>query len=58
MQDNCSDMEINVGDEVLIKNNDKYDILTVLKINNQYAECFEYDPRRAFLVSIKELERI
>jgi hypothetical protein len=50
--------KINAGDEVYIKDDERYDVLVVLKIKGQYAECFEYDPRKAFLVKVSELEII
>jgi len=51
-------IEINVGDEVFIKDDDAYDILTVLSIKKDYAECFEYNSKHAFYVKLETLEKI
>ena len=47
---------IKSGDEVVIKDNEDYDILTVLRVKNGYAECFEYNPKQAWLIKLEDLE--
>jgi len=51
-------IDIKIGDEVYLKNNDHYDILTVLSVKGDYVECFEYNPKKAFTVKKDEVEII
>lgn len=49
--------KIKTGDEVVIKDNEEYDILTVLKVNNDNTiTCFEYNPKQAFILDIEDVE--
>ena len=54
--------KISVGDEVVLKQHrsdcNDYDILTVLRVKNGVAECFENNPGCAFMVKIEDLEPI
>jgi hypothetical protein len=48
------------GDEVIIKNNERSDIMTVLKVDqsNKTIECFEYNPINAYIISMENVEKL
>ena len=50
----------NTGDEVVCKNNDYFDILTVLNVDSQMKEvtCFEYDMNDCYVFSFEEVEKL
>ena len=50
----------NTGDEVVCKNNDYFDILTILNVDQQMKEvtCFEYDMNDSYVFSFDEVEKL
>ena len=40
------------------KNDNKYDVLTVLRVSKNYVECFEYDPKKALIFIKEDVEKI
>lgn len=55
---NSLDDEIKAGDEIIVKNDNKYDVLTVLRVSKNYVECFEYDPKKALIFIKEDVEKI
>ncbi len=50
--------EIKTGDEVILVTDEFFDVLTVLRVVGDDAECFEYNPNRAFTVKLSDLEKL
>jgi len=49
--------EFRIGDEVIWKDREEYDVLTILQIREDgTAVCFEYNPQNTFNVAMEELE--
>jgi len=50
--------EIHTGDEVVCLSDESFDILTVIKVEGEYATCFEYNPKQTFALPLSDLEPV
>ena len=51
-------VKIKTGDEVIFVGDEFFDVLTVLRVVGDYAECFEYNPQRAIVIPLCDLEKL